>query len=74
MLTGLLLLAPVKKAKKMIHYDPWNGPQAHSGDRTPSESPARTQTHEPYPTSNPRRIFGDISPNRYVIGHLRIVA
>ena len=30
------------------------------------------QREDLYTNSNPRRIFGDISPNRYVIGYLPI--
>ena len=79
--TGLLLLAPVKKAKEMIHYGPWDqkGSLSHFGDRTHGESPAHTSTRRHalqreglYTNSNPRRIFGNILPNRYVIGSLLI--
>ena len=73
-LTELLLLVPEKRPKT-IHYGPCNrnGSQAHFRDQTRSKSPARTRAHGPYPNLNPRRIFGDILPNRYVIGYLQIV-
>ena len=75
-------ISPGKKTKKTTHHGPpsdQNGSLSHFGDRTRSESSARTSTRRRanqreglYTNSNPRRIFGDILPNRYVIGYLPI--
>ena len=60
---------------------PWdrNGSLSHFGDQTHGKNPARTSTRwralqreGVYTNSNPRRIFGDTSTNRYVIGFLPI--
>ena len=66
-LTGLLLLAPVKRPKK--RYTMALGIETDrkptSGIKLAAKAQRARYREGLYPISNPRRIFSDISPNRY---------
>ena len=73
-LTGLTLLAPVKRPKKRSPMDPDIETDRYptSGTELMTKAQRALQREGLYTNSNPIRIFGDILPNRYVIGYLPI--
>ena len=73
-LTGLLLLAPEKMPKNRFTMAPEIKTDRYPtlGTKLKAKAQRALQREGLYTNLNPRRIFGDISPNCYVIGYLPI--